>query len=618
MYHRLLSLILISLSAFTALSAYGNTSSDVPSDEDCENIVIRQLNYRLRLLPNKDGSGTGLTRGEETLDYIFDARRVGATAIAVAGYGDDLKIAGTSGGKPIYITDYDDGIFFDDAHVCVLPVRVKEPGKPAKATIRRTTEKPEIFYQVICSKFYDIDRAHYEIILPRNLDSRYKIRLVNAPEGISVNRSEKGNDIIYSVDFVNLRHPKRFNDGPSPSLSVPRIEIDGYFTDIDELYREFYSYVCDADPNPGPVAELSRSLTAGLDSDSARIAAITDYVHSNIRYIAVENGELGRRPDHPSEVLAKKFGDCKGSAALLKALLREAGLDGRLVWLGNNSMPYDFSTRISLGLANHMIAAVVLGADSVVLIDGTSTFNPAGRISPSLQGRYCLIEDTPEKGMLYRIPYDPIGFSGTDRRINFTLNDKGDAEVSGQITLTGSPNFNLLGMDANTTPNRRPDLYHAVFAEAVPKSKPLAPATFSPGTLQSTINGSATSSGIATISGSQAYLDLNPFPAVRKLQFDTEGRAVDGRLGFPLTKVSVYSCTLPMGWSVAEMPDDCTISTPWLEAVLTNTVDGGTLTRTLTLRYTGVDVPLSEIQNFNAQINRLARACNAKTVLDIR
>lgn len=614
---RLLPILIIAL--LTGVRAAADSpEASVPTDDERANIVIKQLTYRIRLNADKN-SPYGVSRAEESTDYIFDARRVAGVALATAPYSDIFKITGTSGGKAIYIANYEDGIFYDDSHICIVPVEIKTPGKPVKASIRGESNSPEIYTGVNCAEPYDIEKAHYEIVFPLSLDGRYTVRLINAPEGSELTRTVKGNDVIYSVDFTDLKRVRRFADGPSPLLSVPRLEFDGFFADIDELYRYYYKYITNPDPNPETVEILARSITEGCSSDSARIAAITDYVHNNIRYIAVENGELGHRPDDASAVLAKKYGDCKGSANLLKAMLRANGFDARLVWIGGKSIPTDFSNRLALCNSNHMIAAVMLPGDSVLLIDGTSTYAPAGYVSPNLQGRSCLIEDTPESGIVYRVPENPADFTRRISDIHFTLTSDGTATASGTVTLTGTYNIMLAGTDAISIPNRRPDLYFNLFSKLIPKSKLTGQATANIGSRQSTISCSVTTGGMLTTSGSEAYLDLNPFPEVRGLMFETDNRSVDGDLGFTRTYSYTYTCILPDGWSVAELPEDFALDTPWLTASLTNAYDAATrtITRTITTVFAGTDVPVAELTAFNAKINRLARACNAKTILSI-
>jgi hypothetical protein len=85
------------------------------------------------------------------------------------------------------------------------------------------------------------------------------------------------------------------------------------------------------------------------------------------------------------------YGDCKGMANLLKAMLIYSGFDARLTWLGTNSVRYDYSTP-SLASDNHMICTVFLNGKKLYL-DATDKFCELGGLDESIQGRQVLIED---------------------------------------------------------------------------------------------------------------------------------------------------------------------------------------------------------------------------------
>ena len=90
------------------------------------------------------------------------------------------------------------------------------------------------------------------------------------------------------------------------------------------------------------------------------------------------HGESGQRPDPASEVLRKRFGDCKGSAILTRDMLRAVGIDARLVWIGTRDIGTDWTDIPNISSGNHMISAVMLPGDSIMFLDGTSTYSTPG------------------------------------------------------------------------------------------------------------------------------------------------------------------------------------------------------------------------------------------------
>ena len=66
-------------------------------------------------------------------------------------------------------------------------------------------------------------------------------------------------------------------------------------------------------------------------TDADRVRAVYDFVVTSTRYVGLEFGIHGFKPYKVTQVLARRFGDCKDKAALLIALLREVGVSAELV-----------------------------------------------------------------------------------------------------------------------------------------------------------------------------------------------------------------------------------------------------------------------------------------------
>jgi hypothetical protein len=173
---------------------------------------------------------------------------------------------------------------------------------------------------------------------------------------------------------------------------------------VKDLYG-WYSTVCaDIGNNPGELKERVAGLTAGKKTDMEKIESIFYWVQDNIRYIAFENGIMGFKPDAAQNVLKNKYGDCKGKANLLKEMLRLAGYDARLTWIGTSDLPYDY-TLPSLAVDNHMICTVILNGKKYFL-DGTESFIALNDYAQRIQGKQVLIEDG-KNYILDRIPDFP-------------------------------------------------------------------------------------------------------------------------------------------------------------------------------------------------------------------
>ena len=79
------------------------------------------------------------------------------------------------------------------------------------------------------------------------------------------------------------------------------------------------------------VRRTARGLVTRGMTDADRVRAVYDFVVTSTRYVGLEFGIHGYKPYKVTQVLARRFGDCKDKASLLIALLREVGVDAELV-----------------------------------------------------------------------------------------------------------------------------------------------------------------------------------------------------------------------------------------------------------------------------------------------
>jgi hypothetical protein len=175
-------------------------------------------------------------------------------------------------------------------------------------------------------------------------------------------------------------------------------------------------------------------ITAGLTTDEEKIKAIYYWVQDKIRYIAYEDGYSGYIPTPAQEVLAGKYGDCKGMANLLTELLKLAGYDAHFTWIGTRAIPYPQSLP-ALCVNNHAITTLYFKGREYFL-DATEKYVPFGENAYRIQGKEAMVA----KGDQFEIKTVPLT-TGKDHKIytkaDFTLNNdllKGNI----QVTLTGN------------------------------------------------------------------------------------------------------------------------------------------------------------------------------------
>jgi hypothetical protein len=145
------------------------------------------------------------------------------------------------------------------------------------------------------------------------------------------------------------------------------------------------------DNKPNVFQQKVDELTADAKTDEEKVSNIFYWVQDNTRYIAYEDGIMGFKPANADDVYTKRFGDCKGMANLTCSMLKAAGYDARLSWIGTKSIPYTYNTP-SLAIDNHMITTLFLDGKTYFL-DATEKGVALGEYAYRIQGQDVLIEN---------------------------------------------------------------------------------------------------------------------------------------------------------------------------------------------------------------------------------
>lgn len=347
-----------------------------------------------------------ISKAKITDIYEFEARRVSETGMVAKFYDCNSMVdnANAPGGKPIYRAWEDGDLFYSGTRVFILPVEVKT-GKRAKAKFTVSYKKPEYINDILLNTpLYDTDHITVTVNIPCIAADLVTVEIFNGTGREKMTRdTDAGGNVKVTISSDSLKAFSSQPMMPKPMTCMPMVRINASFSDLDGLYSFLRTTLEDPDAQFPEITELAQGVAEQAGSDTlARIDAVAGWVRDNIRYVAIEHGELATRPDSAISVLRKRFGDCKGSANLICAMLRSIGIDGRRVWIGTyGNVTAPFSKSPTLSAANHMIAAAVVG-DSIIYLDGTVNHAPRGYVPRSIAGRECLIEDG-EKYILTRV-----------------------------------------------------------------------------------------------------------------------------------------------------------------------------------------------------------------------
>ncbi|MFI5130508.1 MAG: transglutaminase family protein [Chitinophagales bacterium] len=309
----------------------------------------------------------------------------------------------------------DENIFHSDSKYCSVTFPLEEKGK--SFTYRYEEVYRDIKY--LTSFYFHQPIPVVERLVEFNIPSWLEtdLREFNFKNGNKIEKTSAKDGDVTRISFAvkDLQGFHREPSSPNHALSYPHLicvnkaytqngQRKVLFESVKDLYG-WYSTICsDIGNNPTELKDRVALLTANKKTDIEKIESIFYWVQDNIRYIAFENGIMGFKPDAAQNVLKNKYGDCKGKANLLKEMLRIAGYDARLTWIGTSDLPYDY-TLPSLAVDNHMICTVILGGKRYFL-DGTESFIALNDYAQRIQGKQVLIEDG-KNYIIDRIPDFP-------------------------------------------------------------------------------------------------------------------------------------------------------------------------------------------------------------------
>ncbi len=253
-------------------------------------------------------------------------------------------------------------------------------------------------------------------------------------DGFDITKTETKNTeaVVYKYTIKNIPPIAKEKLTPGPSYIYPHIlfiaksftnkeEKITLFNETADLYKWYKSLVDDMKDDPAIFESKVKELTKGAKTDDEKIKNIYYWVQDNIRYIAFEDGIAGFKPDDSQNVFNKKYGDCKGMANLTKQMLKVAGFDARLCWIGTKHIAYNYSIP-SLSVDNHMICVVIKDGKRYFL-DGTEKFNSFKEYADRIQGKEVLIEDG-DKYIIDKIPTHDAFFNKEIYTVQYTLENE--------------------------------------------------------------------------------------------------------------------------------------------------------------------------------------------------
>jgi len=399
------------------------------------------------LYPDED---IALLNHSETIDFKYDTKTDKVIVLhkfkqefmnlksrtkipLIIGYNDQSKIKDTyvkyRNGKSAGIRFKDEyyneeGLFHSDARIKWAGLNFPLFGYTYTFGYQKKYRDVKYFINTYLDGYFPIVKKNITINIPHWLD--IEVKEINM-EGISVKKEEnqiKGKGITqYTYTIKDTKAASKEENSLGPTHYRPHLLFlakshtknktkEVLLNDTKDLYNWYHSLVLQLKNENDLLQEKTLSIIKEYTTDEEKIKAIYYWVQDNIRYIAFEDGIAGFKPEEAINVYRKRYGDCKGMANLTKQMMKIAGFDARLSWIGTKRIAYDYSLP-TIAVDNHMICTVILN-DKKYFLDPTEKYNPLGAYAERIQQKQVLIENE-ENYILDTIP------SSNSKKNNETL-----------------------------------------------------------------------------------------------------------------------------------------------------------------------------------------------------
>lgn len=366
-------------------------------------------------------------------------------------YNDNLSIADTeieyANGKSIKYDhvcgNYEVGdVFYSDAKLCSYKFNFLHEGTEISFKSKARYNDPKYLTKVFFHDELPVESREITFTIPNTIT----VELIERNfDGFNIQKSvsENGDSKSYKYTVKNLEAMKSEPNSLGPLYHYPHILVitKAFRTDsgsqkvissVEDLYKWYHSLVKGVDNDSKPFEDKVKELIAPCKTPEDRIRTIYYWVQDNIKYLAYEDGIAGFRPEAAQHVFANRYGDCKGMANLTKEMLKVAGFDARLAWIGTNRIPYTYDIP-TLAVDNHMICTVDNG-DKQYILDATEKYCALGKPGERIQGKEMLIENG-NSFIIRKVPITDFNSNLISRTESVSI--EGDV-VKGQ----GEVNFN--------------------------------------------------------------------------------------------------------------------------------------------------------------------------------
>lgn len=219
---------------------------------------------------------------------------------------------------------------------------------------------------------------------------------------------------------------------PGMTEVAPYLHVSTY-RDWESVGRWYWGLIRDQLYADESLRRVVVDLVRDAPDTRTKVERIYDWVIRNTRYVGLEFGIHGFLPYRVPQIVERGFGDCKDKASLIYTMLREAGIEARIVLVRTRRNGAITDLPASLAVFDHAIAYV---PELDLFLDGTAEHSGTTEFPQMDQGVTVLIVG-PESAELRRTPVMPATQNQRARSMTIDLERQGSGRIAVTETIRG-------------------------------------------------------------------------------------------------------------------------------------------------------------------------------------
>ncbi|MBI2967172.1 MAG: DUF3857 domain-containing protein [Bacteroidetes bacterium] len=534
--------------------------------------------------------------------------------------------------RKIKVTDFnekknvsDDHIFHDDSRVIEFIYPNVSEGCVTELNYKRIVKEPRLWPGFYFGSYVPVESAEYSVTLDPEITIGWKYFNVDTSRLIFLEK-KSGNRTTYAWKMTGIPKTEYETESLSQEYLCPHIyiyikkyragkkeiRIADNLNDLYDWFRGLISGI--TPPASADLFHLVDSVSGKCLNPEEKLARLYLWVQRNIKYVAFEEGYGGFIPRDPDDVFAKRYGDCKDMSALLHYMLKHAGLQSSLTWIGTRDLPYSFHDLPSPVVTNHMIVTARIDT-SVYFLDPTSYDQPWYLPSSFIQGKDAMVNIDDKRYEILKVPV--IGY--THNRIMDEISLFIDGNIlkgEGKTVFTGYHKQNFAGYLEDKTYDELKttvtDLYKKGSNKFLIDSVAVLPTDDMKGDL--VVKYRFNIKDYLYTSGKEIYLNMNLDPFLRDIFIEPDRKNAVER---PFQEERNYTVNLfiPPGFEIVSVPQNHTYKNNLFGYKIKYYKEGSYLTANRWIYMNHLLLGSEYFDEWNEMVKKLNRVYNESVII---